>query len=98
MIDELDFAWEDATLLFGDDLAMAGRWIATALDVASRPHVYLAGAYSDPDNGCLTYVSKHLQEIVGVAKITVSNSSPSQDGPGKVWRGGSRVEKMNWPT
>lgn len=99
---ELETSWKQSSILFGDDLEAASQWIIENLHVSERPHVYLAGAYSDPENGCLTYVGKALERVIGSHRITVSDYSPSGSSPEPVWRGGNKVldyeaDKIAWP-
>lgn len=83
-------AWDNGSALYGDDLGEAAKWIIDNLHVAERPHIYLAGAYSTPGNGCLTYIGKAIEKVVGEDRITVSDFSPPGNAPAKVWRPGNR--------
>lgn len=79
------------SVLFGDDLAQAAKWIIANLHIADRPHVFLTGAYAEPDHGCLTYIGKAVEAIIGPDRMSVSKFSPPGSGPGKVWRPGNRI-------
>jgi hypothetical protein len=83
--------WTSGAVLYGDDLDAAGRWIIDNLGVADRPRIYLAGAYSDPESGCLTHIGKMIERVVDPGKITVSGWSPPGSSPGPVWRPSGRV-------
>lgn len=77
------------TMLFGDSLEKAARWMINNLHIAARPHVYMLGAYSDPEYGCLTSVGKEFAKVLSPEKITVSEFSPVSDDPEeqhKAWR------------
>jgi hypothetical protein len=76
---------EESTVhLFGDDLPAAAAWMVKHLGVEDRP-VFMTGAYSDPDNGCLAAVGKAL-EAAG-ATIEVSGWSPSEPGSvANIWK------------
>lgn len=73
-----DVGEEPSTVhLFGDDLAAASAWMVANLDVENRP-VFMTGAYSHPDHGCLAAVGKALQ--AADATIEVSGWAPSEPG------------------
>ena len=87
-------AWDNGTTLFGDDLGQAAKWMIENLHVEVRPHIYLAGAYSTPGNGCLTFIGKAIEKVVGEDKITVSDWSPPGNAADRVWRPGNRKVKF----
>ena len=87
-------SWRAGTVLYGDDLDAAGQWNIQNLQVAKRPHIYLAGAYSCPETGCLTHIGRQIERVVGPEKITVSAHSPPENGPGNAWRPGDKTERM----
>lgn len=72
---ELKLSWRHGTVLFGDDLDKAGAWMIEHLDIAHRPHVYLAGAYADPEYGCLTAIGRQIARVIGADRVTVSQHS-----------------------
>lgn len=80
--------WQRGSVLYGDDLDSAGEWMVTTLDVSSRPHIHLAGAYSDPVHGCLTHIGRMMEAVTGPNKVSVSEWSPPGSGPGPVWTPG----------
>lgn len=59
------FAWKQGTVLFGDDLDTAAEWIINNLHIAQRPKIFLGGAYSDFNHGCLTFIGREIEKIVG---------------------------------
>ncbi len=86
---ELQAGHKRGTMLFGDDLDRAGRWMIANLHIEDRPHVYLLGAYSDPEVGCLTHIGQQFAQVLDPSKITVSRFSPVSDDPSeqhKAWR------------
>lgn len=91
LADEMKKAWRSDTILFGDDLVKASEWMIANMSLEQRPHIYLAGAYSDPEYGCLTFIGQALEKVVGHDKITVSDHSPPGEGPGKAWRPGGQI-------
>ena len=68
---EIAAARQAGTVLYGDDLEEAARWMLDHLHVAQRPAIYMAGAYADADYGCLTAIGQML-EPVARGRITVS--------------------------
>lgn len=72
---EIKTAWSSGTVLFGDDLDKAAAWMISNLGIAERPHVYLSGAYADPEYGCITAIGKALERVIGSDRITVSEFS-----------------------
>lgn len=91
---EIKLGHKRGTMLFGDDLDRASAWIIANLHVVDRPHIFLAGAYSDPKDGCLTTIGRKIEAVVGPERISVSKFSPPEASPGKVWRPGDRAEDM----
>lgn len=85
------------TALYGDDLDAAVQWMSANLLIEERPRIHLCGAYSDPDHGCLTYIGKAFEKIVGPTRITVSPFSPPENAPGMMWCPGARPRPMNVP-
>lgn len=86
---EIEMIWQNGSVLFGDDLEAAVEWLVKYAHIQYRPHIYLAGAYSDPESGCLTYIGQAIEKIVGPQRITVSNHSPPGNSPGPTWRPGT---------
>lgn len=86
------------TTLFGDDLETAASWMIRAFDIANRPSIHLAGAYSDPKHGCVTAIGEAFLDAMGgdgPARLTVSPFSPPTNGPGLAWRpDGAPVEMV----
>lgn len=79
--------WENGAILYGDDLDAAGAWIIEKLAVAERPMVFMGGAYSTPEGGCLTRIGTMIEAVVGEDRMTVSDWSPaSNSDKSKVWR------------
>lgn len=73
---------EASTLhLFGDDLDAAADWLIANLGgadgIAGLP-IYMIGAYSHPEHGCLAHVGQRL-EAAG-AQVEVHPCSPSEPG------------------
>ncbi len=69
------------SMMFGDSLDKAAQWMINNLHIADRPHIYMLGAYSDPQFGCLTSVGKAFAKVLDPSKITVSPFSPVSDDP-----------------
>jgi hypothetical protein len=84
-------------VLYGDDLEAASEWVIEHLGISERPRIHLAGAYSDPSNGCLTAVGQSLEKVIEPGRITVSEFSPPENGPGIVWRPGNKTCQMSVP-
>ncbi len=82
------------TMLFGDDLKSAANWMIRNLHIKDRPHIFLAGAYSTPDSGCLTAIGQAFEQVVGPDRISVSEFSPPAASPGPVWRPGGKTKEM----
>jgi hypothetical protein len=78
---EILIGWKRGSVVFGDDLAEVVKWIVANLHIEDRPMIYMAGAYSDPEYGCLTYVGRALEKIVGPKRIRVSRYSPPSASP-----------------
>lgn len=85
------------TVLYGDDLEAAARWMIEHLHIADRPRIHLAGAYSDPKHGCLTYLGQALRKVAGPGKIVVSPFSPPGNGPGQMWHPDGLPRPMSLP-
>lgn len=66
-------------VLFGDDLPEVSDWLLAHQNVLGRPSVFMTGAWSDPEYGCVTTVGKGL-EAGGVRGIQLSAWSPSEPG------------------
>lgn len=91
---ELQAGAKRGSMVFGDDLERAGQWMINHLHIAERPHVFMLGAYSDPNNGCLTHIGKQFAKVLDPKKITVSKFSPVSDDPSeqhKVWQPGRQL-------
>lgn len=71
-------ASEIGTVLYGDDLEAIGQWISAALWVDQRPGIFMTGAYSDAEHGCITIIRKLLQRA-GAREITVSQHAPTDN-------------------
>lgn len=78
---EMRITWRSDTVLYGDDLDKVNAWMSQHMALEGRPHVYLAGAYSDPEYGCLTAIGQHIAKIIGPDKVTVSEFSPASNDP-----------------
>jgi hypothetical protein len=78
---EMKTVWRSDTVLFGDDLDAVNVWMAEHMALQNRPHVYMAGAYSDPEYGCLTYIGRPIAKLIGADKVTVSEYSPPSASP-----------------
>ena len=76
MEEQMKIVWRSDTVLFGDDLDAVNAWMARHMALEGRPHVYMAGAYSDPEYGCLTYIGRPIAKLLGGDKVTVSEFSP----------------------
>lgn len=87
---EMKTAWRSDTILFGDDLDAANAWIKANMKLEERPRIYMAGAYSDPDYGCLTYVGKAIVAAVGADKVSVSKHAHPGASPGPSWDPGAK--------
>lgn len=88
------------TTLWGDDLDIASAWMIEAFDVAHRPAIHLAGAYSDPKHGCVSAVGKAFLRAMGETgpdRLTVSPFSPPDNGPGLAWRPDGAPVEMEIP-
>lgn len=73
-------------VLFGDDLEEASQWIIDQAKTTDRPCVFFSGAWSNKDNGCVTFVGKAIQ--AAGANIEVSAFSPANPGTmANAWRG-----------
>lgn len=66
-------------VLFGDDLPEVSDWLLAHQNVQARPSVFMTGAWSDPEYGCVATVGKGL-EAGGVRGIELSAWSPSEPG------------------
>lgn len=83
---EMKTIWRSDTVLFGDDLDKVSAWMLEHMALHNRPHVYLAGAYSDPEYGCLTAIGQPIVRLIGKDKVTVSEFSPADaDAKSKRW-------------
>lgn len=71
LVDEIAAAREAGTILYGDQLEEAGKWMLEHLHIERRPAIYMAGAYADAESGCLTAIGQML-EAVARGRITVS--------------------------
>lgn len=88
------------TTLWGDDLDIASAWMIEAFDVAHRPAIHLAGAYSDPKHGCVSAVGNAFLRAMGETgpeRLTVSPFSPPDNGPGLAWRPDGAPVEMDLP-
>lgn len=84
-------------VLFGDELPEVSDWLLAHQNVPARPSVFMTGAWSDPEYGCVTAVGKGL-EAGGVRGIQLSTWSPSE--PGSIegqWQPQSRPVLQNVP-
>lgn len=90
---ELLVGWQRGSVLLGDHLDDAAAWMIENLHIADRPRIFLGGAYSDFDQGCLTAIGRALEKVVGPGRIKVSKYSPpgSSHDAGKVWRPGNQA-------
>lgn len=93
---EIKTTWKTGSVVFGDDLEKAVAWMVQNLHIADRPHIYMAGAYADPETGCLSYVADQFEAIVGSDRITVSDYAYPGNAPGKVWR--PNKQHVEYPT
>lgn len=71
--------------------------IINNLHVAQRPKIFLGGAYSDFNHGCLTFIGREIEKIVGEDRMEVSYYTPAdnfhsnEDGEENMqWRPGNR--------
>lgn len=83
------------TTLWGDDLDLAARWLIEAFDAGSRPAIHLAGAYAEPDHGCITSIGEQFLKAFGSSlrdRLTVSPYAPPGNGPGLAWRPGGNAQ------
>lgn len=87
---EVTDAHSRGSVVFGDDLQKAADWMIANLHIADRPHIFLTGAYSEVDYGCLTFIGRKIEAVVGPDRISVSKFSPPGNGPAKVWRPGEK--------
>ncbi len=78
---EMKTVWKSETVLFGDDLDKVSAWMLENMALHNRPHVYLAGAYSDPEYGCLTEIGRPIAALIGADRVTVSEFSPASNDP-----------------
>ena len=70
---------ERVSHLYGDDLDAASTWLLENMAVHGRPRVFLTGAWSHPDDGCVAAIGQALH-AAGVTNMEVSPSSPSEPG------------------
>lgn len=83
--------WDRATILYGDHLDAAGAWIIENLHVAQRPMIFMGGAYTTPECGCVTRIGQMIEDVVGEDRMTISDWSPAGNcDDEKVWRPGNR--------
>jgi hypothetical protein len=71
-------ASEIGTVLYGDHLDECAQWLVKNMDVTSRPHIFMTGAYAGAEDGCVTYVGKALVNA-GCRSISMSEHSPSDN-------------------
>lgn len=69
-------ASEIGSVLYGDDLESCAKWLIKHMDVTSRPHIFMTGAYAGENDGCITFVGKALARA-GCASITMSDHAPT---------------------
>lgn len=94
---EIQRGQKRGTVLYGDDLEKASAWMIGNLGIAGRPMVHLAGAYSDPQHGCLTAIGRAIEKVIGGKRMAVSAFSPPENAPGRVWRPDGRTPAMAVP-
>lgn len=63
------------TVLYGDDLDNCAKWLVRNMDVTRRPHIFMTGAYSTAEVGCITAVGAALVKA-GCRSLTVSEYAP----------------------
>lgn len=68
-----------ASILYGDDLDAAVRWLAEHAHLRQRPSVFLGGAYGDAQHGCVTYVGKGIARLTA-APLAFSRHIPTPSG------------------
>lgn len=78
-MEELAYAWHHGTVLFTDDLDRAIHWMVENLHIEKRPKIFLGGAYSDFDHGCLTKIGRAVERVAGTDKIDVSDYTPADN-------------------
>jgi hypothetical protein len=69
---------ERGSALYSDCLADVAAWIIERYEVASRPEVFMSGAYSGKDDGCITAIGLRLQDVG--ANVVVSEYAPAEPG------------------
>lgn len=79
-----DQAASENAVLYGDDLDAASDYVVGTLQAADRPHVVIAGAWSELESGCVTWVGKRL-EAAGARVYMSQGTSISPDGSGPEW-------------
>jgi hypothetical protein len=82
MVEELS----TTVLLYGDDLDQVSAWLIAELGANQRPQVFMTGAWSDPQHGCVAIVGQALDRA-GAPVLRVSSWSPSEPGSiADVWQ------------
>jgi hypothetical protein len=77
---------ERVTHLFGDDLNAASAWLIEHMATQQRPEIFLTGAWSHPEYGCVAAVGQALH-AAGTQRLHLSYSSPSDPGDcSEVWQ------------
>ena len=76
--DAVEGATSCGSNLYGDGLSDAAAWIEKHLEASKRPSVYMTGAFSDAENGCVTAIGKALQSAG--ATVTLDPYSPADPG------------------
>lgn len=85
---------ERGAVLYGDDLNAASAWIVKRYRIADRPAVFLTGAYSAVDGGCVTAIGQAIEHSAPHVPITLSQYSPAdncRNGADRWIPGGSHV-------
>jgi NADPH-dependent 2,4-dienoyl-CoA reductase/sulfur reductase-like enzyme len=77
-IAQVEIIHDKGTVLYGDDLEDAAQWLIEKMGASRRPSVFLTGAWSNPEWGCVTALGQALQR--SGATVAVSQSSPSDRG------------------
>jgi hypothetical protein len=76
---------DNETVLYGDDLKAAARFLTETMHAAERPVVLLSGAWSEANGGCITALGQYLEAAGARVQVALS-ACISPDGNDEEWK------------